>query len=74
MNVRDLIAYLSDMDPEAEVHLAYGYGDHWRTTVAPSVTGVEEGRVVRSNYHDMDKVIEEDEKGYDEAREVVLLS
>lgn len=74
MKVKDLIVHLSNEDPEATVHFAYGYGDHWRTTVAPEVTGLEEGRVVVSTYHDMDKVIEEDENGYEEARAVVLLT
>ena len=36
MLVRDLIELLEGYDADMEVHFAYGYGDHWRTTVAPS--------------------------------------
>ena len=38
MNVAELIDELRMMDPEAEVHFEYNYGDHWRTHVAPKVT------------------------------------
>lgn len=74
MNVRDLIAKLGEMDPESEVHFTYNYGDHWRTIVAPVVDKVEEGRVAHSGYHNVDAVVVEDDKGYDTADEVVLLS
>lgn len=74
MNVKKLIEMLSKMDPEAEVHFTYSYGDHWRTIVAPAVTSVEEGRVAHSEYHSMDAVVDEDDKKYDTADEVVLLS
>jgi hypothetical protein len=53
------------MDKDADVHFAYGYGDHWRTTVAPKVSQVFEGVVEFSDYHRMDKMIE-DEDCYDE--------
>jgi hypothetical protein len=48
------------MDAEADVHFAYGYGDHWRTTVAPKVSQVFEGAVQYSDYHRMDKLADED--------------
>ena len=65
MLVKDLIEQLGYMDKEAEVHFSYGYGDHWRTTVAPRVTQVFEGVVEFSEYHRMDKLID-DEDCYDE--------
>jgi hypothetical protein len=60
MNVRDLIECLEGMDPEAEVHFQYNYGDHWRTQVAPTVDSVEMGLVRYSDYHRMPKVVEPD--------------
>ena len=60
MKVKDLIEQLGYMDKDAEVHFAYGYGDHWRTTVAPKVSQVFEGAVQYSDYHRMDKLADED--------------
>jgi hypothetical protein len=65
MKVSQLIEQLGYMDKDADVHFAYGYGDHWRTTVAPKVSQVFEGVVEFSDYHRMDKMIE-DEDCYDE--------
>lgn len=65
MKVKDLIEQLGRLDAEADVHFAYGYGDHWRTTVAPKVSRVFEGVVERSDYHQMDKLVD-DEDCYDE--------
>jgi hypothetical protein len=81
MLVKDLIEQLSYMDKEAEVHFAYGYGDHWRTTVAPKVSQVFRGQVQYSDYHRMDRlVVDEDVDCYDEdedynenARRVVII-
>jgi hypothetical protein len=60
MKVKELIEQLGYMDAEADVHFAYGYGDHWRTTVAPKVRQVFEGAVQYSDYHRMDKLADED--------------
>ena len=65
MKVKDLIEQLGYMDAEAEVHFSYCYGDHWRTTVAPRVDQIFEGVVERSEYHQMDKMVD-DEDCYDE--------
>jgi hypothetical protein len=67
MQVKDLIECLEDMDPEAEVHFAYNWGDYWRTEVAPKVVRVGTGAVVFSDYHRMHKMVEmDDENCYDE--------
>jgi len=66
MQVKELIEQLQDMNPEAEVHFAYGYGDHWRTTVAPSVSRVSQGQVQYSEYHRMDKMVEDEDDSYEE--------
>jgi tRNA/tmRNA/rRNA uracil-C5-methylase (TrmA/RlmC/RlmD family) len=65
MQVKDLIEQLQGMNPEAEVHYAYNYGDHWRTEVAPKVDRVDEGVVEFSEYHRMDKMVDS-EDCYDE--------
>ena len=85
MQVFQLIERLMDLDPNAEVHFSYNYGDHWRTEVAPTVDRVDEGVVKYSEYHRMDKMVDDedfDEDNYDEAtgdykesvRRVVVLS
>jgi len=67
MQVKELIEMLQDMDQDAEVHFSYNYGDHWRTEVAPKVDRVDEGAVVYSDYHRMDKIAEyDDEVEFDE--------
>jgi hypothetical protein len=66
MKVSQLIEQLQYMDKDAEVHFAYNYGDHWRTQVAPAVASVEEGVVEFSDYHRMDKMVEEYEDQFDE--------
>ena len=65
MQVKELIDILGRYDQEAYVNFAFGYGDHWRTTVAPAISQVFDGVVEYSNYHQMDKLVE-DEDCYDE--------
>jgi len=65
MQVKELIDILSRYDQEADVHFAYNYGDHWHSQVAPRVSQVFEGVVEFSEYHRMDKLID-DEDCYDE--------
>jgi len=65
MKVSELIEQLQCMNPDAEVHYAYNYGDHWRTEVAPRVDRVHQGVVEFSDYHRMDKLVEDDDC-YDE--------
>jgi hypothetical protein len=73
MKVKDLIEQLGYMDQEAEVHYSYNYGDHWRTEVAPAVGRVDEGAVVYSDYHRMDKIAEYDDEVEfdDDGKEIV---
>ncbi len=66
MQVKELIDILSRYDQEADVHFAYGYGDHWRTTVAPAISQVFDGVVEYSNYHQMDKLVTDEDECYDE--------
>jgi len=66
MKVAELIELLGYHSPDAEVHFSYGYGDHWRTEVAPAVSRVDEGVVEFSDYHRMDKLVQEYEDQFDE--------
>ena len=79
MQVFQLIERLMDLDPNAEVHFSYNYGDHWHTEVAPNVSQVDEGLVKYSEYHRMDKLMDENEMYEEEGdfegtRRVVVLS
>ena len=73
MKVSELIEMLEEMDQDAEVHFAYNYGDHWRTEVAPKVDRVDEGAVEYSDYHRMDKLVDEDDEDAVLDRRVVIL-
>lgn len=66
MQVKELIEILGRYDQEADVHFAYGYGDHWRTQVAPAISQVFDGVVEYSSYHQMDKLVEEYDDQFDE--------
>jgi hypothetical protein len=66
MKVQELIERLKFANPEAEVHFAYNYGDHWNTVVAPPVRDVEDGMVIYSEYHRMDKLITDADDDNDE--------
>ena len=72
MKAKDLINELKNWDPDTEVHFAYNYGDHWRTEVAPKIRRVGEGMVAHSEYHQMDKLIEDDSDEEDVRRVIVL--
>ncbi len=78
MQVFQLIEQLMDLDPNAEVHFSYNYGDRWSTEVAPRVDSVLEGVVKYSEYHRMDRLVDEDEMYEEEGdfegtRRVVVL-
>jgi hypothetical protein len=66
MKVQELIESLGRMNPEAEVHFSYNYGDYWRTEVAPKISQVDEGLVAYSEYHRMDRIVEEEDSYMDE--------
>ena len=66
MLVKELIESLKYMDQDAEVHFSYCYGDYWRTEVAPKASRVNEGIVAYSEYHRMDKLVQDEEDCYDE--------
>jgi len=66
MTVKELMNTLEDFDPNMEVKFAYNFGDYWGTEVASKIDYVDEGQVRHSDYHRMDKVVddENDEEYY----------
>jgi hypothetical protein len=63
MTVAELIEYLEEQDQTLEVKFSYPSGDYWRTQVAKDIEEVETGLVEYSDYHRMDKVVDNDEDG-----------
>jgi hypothetical protein len=74
MTVKELIDMLQMYEPETPVHIAYNSGDYWRTVVAPVATNVEELPTRHSDYHNKPVLIDEDDKDYDSAKQVVVIS
>jgi len=59
LELRDeLNAFIADGHGDLPVKFSYNYGDHWRTQVAPDIDEVELGTVKYSDYHSMDKLVE----------------
>ena len=56
---------------DTPVHISYNYGDHWRTQVAPYASNAELRYVEHSDYHQMDKLTEDE--GEEESDKQVLL-
>ena len=75
MNVRELIEILESMDQEAEVHIAYDYGDRSHTMKAPAVENVEEMYVEPNAYVNDDALVDDedvDEENHNQRRVVVI--
>ena len=74
MKVKELIAFLEAKNPDSDVHIAYNYGDYWRTTVAPEIREIEEGEVEWSEYHRMHRMVEDDsDRDWSLSRSVVII-
>jgi hypothetical protein len=72
--IEELQRHVAKYGPDTPVHHSYNYGDHWRTTVAPGVGQVTEERIVESDYHNMPKVLdEEDNRYYDETKHTTVV-
>jgi len=74
MTVKELIETLQDFDPQMEVEFAYDYGDYWRTEVTKHITEVEEEAITYSDFHRMNKVVDnnKDDDVIDEKMVVIL--
>ncbi len=70
MTVKELIESLEGFDPNMEVKFAYNYGDYWGTEVASNVGRIDEGQVRYSDYHRMDKVVDDED---DNMKTVVII-
>jgi len=82
MTVNELADHIQELKDaghgDKEVMFSYNYGDHWSTQVAVGANPGEVARVKYSEYHQMDKLVnnadEFDEDAPVEGREVILLS
>lgn len=73
MTVRELINELKFYDDDMEVEFAYNSGDYWKTTVCKQIKTVDKGFVEYSDYHRMNKLIDEDEEETDAKKEILIL-
>lgn len=77
MTVRDLHekleALLQEGKGDVEVKFAYNYGDFWKTAVAESICSISEATVKFSDYHLMDKLVDDEEEHQDTHRQVFIL-
>lgn len=71
--VAELIEELSQFDSTLEVRFAYNAGDYWRTQVAAPIRNIDEGLVVYSSYHSMEKTVDDEGDEGDDLKKVVLL-
>jgi hypothetical protein len=77
MKVKDLIQELSCFNPESEICIAHTAGDYWGTELANEVSRVETANVTYSNYHETNKIVDDDRlDNYDQEdlKKVVVIS
>lgn len=77
MKVKDLIQELKCFNPKSEICFSYPSGDYWGTELANEVSRVETANVTYSNYHDTNKIVDDDRlDNYDQEdlRQVVVIS
>lgn len=70
LTVGELKEMLSQYNDNDEVLVSYQSGDYWRTEVAKKITDVDEAYVVYSDYHQCDKISEDEN---DDTRQVVVI-
>jgi hypothetical protein len=49
---------------DTPIHICYNYGDRSNTPVAPAVDEIIEGSVTRSDYHNMDRLVDDEDDRY----------
>jgi hypothetical protein len=76
LTVGELKEMLEQYSDDTPVHISYNYGDHWHTHVAPKADMVEEVGIVYSEYHNMDKLADDDDYDGEEGtvKHVVVIS
>lgn len=72
MTVRELINELQNHDPNAEVGYAYNYGDYWSTQVVGEIEMAEPELCEYSDYHNMNKIADEQDDEEEQTTIVVL--
>jgi hypothetical protein len=63
MTVKELIDQLEMMPDDMEVKFAYNYGDYWDSEVCGTIGYVDILEVKHSDYHRMDKLASDGERG-----------
>jgi hypothetical protein len=72
--IEQLTALREQCGGDTEVRYTYNAGDYWRTEVAETPTVVDLIRVVHSDYHQKDTVLDEDAENEDGSTLVVGIS
>jgi hypothetical protein len=71
MNVAQLKEMLESFPDDMEVKFGYDSKDYWHTPVAADINGGDERFVKYSDYHRMDKVVQnEEQEDFDEGEPV----
>lgn len=73
MKVSQLIELLEMEDPDLEVKFSYHKQDYIGTQVAASIDTVREALVQHSSYHEMDKVVSNEEMDVRNTRIILIL-
>ena len=73
MKVKELIAALSEQDPEGEIYYSHSSHDYWGSMIASPVSDVEETEIQYSAYHQQYSVPKSEEFNEDDKSKVVVL-
>jgi hypothetical protein len=76
MNVGQLKALLANLDDNTEIMREVPSGDYWRTILAKPITEVGEARVEHTDYHNCDKIVDQDDSDDNDpcTRTVLIIS
>jgi hypothetical protein len=78
MTLSDLISELTDLrdnsNEDMEVYFSYDYGDHCHTKVTNEVSSIEINDVRYSDYHNMFKLVEDEDGDSENKKSVIILS
>ena len=72
MTVKELKGLLEGFEDETEVGFAYNYGDHCRTMVVANIKYGDTGPVKHSDYHSMNRLVDDDDNEYGEKQMLIL--
>ena len=73
ITVKEFKDMLDDYEDDMEIFFAHDYGDYWNTLVAKSINDVDVKEVQYSEYHRMNKVVDEEDIENDDPTKTVLV-